>query len=214
MAFFDFKITSLQIGKNYDIGKAEIQIFSFVTNSNFNTFLFDRIIQEKDENKQKELLKTAANEVLSFKEFLKIDHVKKNSTMNFGANGYSLFRSDKIPEYFDYTICLMEDDSKVREFGKFLDNLVNHSSFDKFSTNVLKLVMTTATPQIVIAAELTKFIAKVVAGQLLVNKDEQVGLFMESLNLHENYSTSLYVGKDIPDLANNCKISYSIFKKD
>jgi hypothetical protein len=214
MSFFDFRLNSIAINNNRDIGRAEVKVFTFVTSSNYNSFLFEKLVNETDTNKQKELIKTAAEEILSFKEIIKVENIKKHSRMNFGLNGYSLYKSDKIPESFDFMLCVMESDEDIRNLGKFLNDFINHESFDKFSGNILKLITTTAAPQVAIAMELTKFITKVVAAQLMLNKDDQIGVFIESFNVHQHYSGPEFKGIDIDDLSNNCKISYSIFKKE
>lgn len=214
MSFFDFRLNSIAINKNRDIGAAEVKIFTFITSSNYNSFLFEKLVNETDKDKQKELIKTAAEEILSFKEVIKVENIKKKSTMSFGMNGYSLYKSDKIPESFDFMMCIMEDDEDVRKIGKFLNDFINHESFDKFSGNVLKLISTTAAPQVAIAMELTKFITKVVSAQLMLNKDDQIGVFIESFNRYQHYSGAEFKGHDITDLSNNCKVSYSIFRQD
>jgi len=215
MAFFDFKINSIFIRKNRDIGKSEIKIFSLVTNSNYNTFLFDKIVNEQSEDKKIELLKVAANEVLGFKEFLTINNIKDNQLISFGFNGYSIFKSSTIPESFDVTLAIMDSDEGVRKLGEFINNFVNHKSFDSFAGNLLKMATSMAAPQAVLAAELTKFIGKVVAGVLLSNSDDQIGVYLESFNIYEHYPNLNLKAHDVEDLTRNCLISYSLFgKKD
>jgi hypothetical protein len=214
MSFFDFRLNSIAINNNRDIGRAEVKIFTFVTSSNYNSFLFEKLVNEPYQNKQKELIKTAAEEILSFKEIIKVENIKKKSRMNFGLNGYSLYKSDKIPESFDFMLCVMDDDQEIRDIGKFLNDFINHESFDKFSGNILKLISTTAAPQVAIAMELTKFITKVVSAQLMLNKDDQIGVYIESFDKYRHYSGQNFEGKDIVDLSNNCKVSYSIFRID
>jgi hypothetical protein len=214
MSFFDFRLNSIAINNNRDIGRAEVKVFTFITSSNYNSFLFEKLVNETDTNKQKELIKTAAEEILSFKEIIKVENIKKKSRMNFGLNGYSLYKSDKIPESFDFMLCIMESDEDIRNLGKFLNDFINHESFDKFSGNILKLITTTAAPQVAIAMELTKFITKVVSAQLMLNKDDQIGVYIESFDKYRHYSGQNFEGKDIVDLSNNCKVSYSIFRID
>lgn len=211
--FFDVKLNSIKIKKNRDIGKAEIKIFSFITSSNYNLGLFNKVLESEDKNAQIELLKTATNDILSFKEIIKVDHIKDNSIIQFGMNGYSVYKSSEIPESFDWTLAIIDSDEEIRRIGKFIDNFVNHEGFDSFLGNILKLATTAAAPQIVMATELTKFVGKVVSAELMKNQDDQVGVYIESFNKYEHYVGPSYKGIEIDDLSSNCKISYSIFAK-
>lgn len=211
--FFDFKLNSIKINKNRDIGSAEIKIFSLITTNNYNLGLFNRVIEEPKHENKIELLKAAVQDILSFKEIIQVDNIRDKSLIQFGLNGYSLYRSHTIPESFDVILAILDSDEEIRRIGKFIQEFVNHEGFDSFLGNLLKLATSAAAPQIVLATELTKFVGKVVSAELMRNQDDQVGLYIESLNEYQNYSGSMYRGLDILDLSENCRISYSIFCK-
>lgn len=213
MEYFDFKLNSIRIAKNRDIGKAEIKIFSLITSNNYNLGLFEDVLKEETTEKRINLLKVAANDILSYKELIQIDYIPDNFLLSFGMNGYSLYRSDKIPEFFDWSLAIFDSDKEIRKIGEFINNFVNHESFDSFAANLLKLATSAATPQIVMATELTKFIGKVISAQLMVNKDDMVGLYIESFNKYQNYPNNNLKGIEIEDLTRNCRISYEIFGK-
>lgn len=211
--FFDIKLNSIKINKNRDIGGAEIKIFSLITTNNYNMGLFNKVIEEPIHENKIQLLKSAAQDILSFKEIIEVDHIKDKSNIQFGINGYSLYRSHEIPESIDMIISIMDSDEEIRRIGKFINDFVTHDSFDSFLGNILKLATSAAAPQIVLATELTKFIGKVVSAELMKNQDDQVGLYIESLNEYQNYPGTAYKAIDIVDLSDNCKVSYSIFCK-
>lgn len=210
MAYFDFKLNSARVKNNKEIGKAEFLIYSLVTSSNVNAGLLEGLI-EADEPKKLEIIKAAANEILSYKQLIEIGNIKDNQIINFGMNGYSLFRSNSIPEFFDWNFAIMESDQGIRDFGRRLADITRHDSFDRFSIKLLTAIGRAANPQVEAAAKLVGFLTKVVAGQLLLNKDDCLAVYCESFNKYENYPALKLQAFDMKDLTGNAWVSYSIF---
>ncbi len=212
MPYFDFKLNSVFVKNNRDINKAELQLFSFISTSDslLNGGVFSNFLSANEKDK-KDILRAATSELISTKQLLPLENIPDNFRMNFGINGMSLYRSHTVPEFLDWNFAIFESDEDIRQFGSKLDKLVDHASYNGFVDNLLLVIGATATPQIYAAAKLTQFITKVIAGELMLNKDDQVCVYCESFNKYENYPNLNLKGVDIDDLTQNCKISYSIF---
>lgn len=215
MGYFDFKINSIYIENNRELwSKAEIQMFSLIVANNSVGDIFGDLLNTSDESKKLDLFKTATKEILSQKQIVTLENIKDKRRVNFGMNGYSLYRSNNTPEYFDWSFAIFESDKDIREFGSKLNNIINLASYNQFATNLLLTLGTTMTPQLVAAAKITEFVGKIVASEMMANKDDQLCVYCESFNRHENYPNLILRGHDIEDLSGNCKISYSIFGKE
>lgn len=212
MDFFDFKLDSIYVRNNRDFFKSsEVKIFSLLTTSNYDIAMFEKVVNAKNEGEKLALLKQAAETVIGYKEIIEVQNIKDKHRISFGNNGYSLYRSHTVPDYFDLSICIMDSDRGIRELGERLKKITNGPIFNSFASNLLTAIGIVATPQIIAAIKVTEFIAKQVAQELSANKDDQVGVYCESFNIWQDYPNLNLKGIDIPDLSNNCLISYNLF---
>lgn len=214
MSYFDFKLNSLYIKNNRDINKAEISIFSFITNGETNQDLFNGLLEATTTEAKKEIIKQGASELLAKKQMRNIQNIPDNFKMNFGMNGISLYRSKVIPEYFDWSFAVFDSDEKIRQFGQKVDNFVNSPTFNLFANNIVTLIGAAATPQIFAAIKVSELVARFVAQEMMQNEDDQICVYAESFNRYENYPNLNLKGVDIEDMTGNCRVSYSIFGKE
>lgn len=211
MSYFDFKLNSLYIKNNRDINKAELQIFSFVTNGASRQDLFNGLLDTQNKEERVALIKSAAEILISDKQIINIQNIPDNFRMNFGLNGISLYRAKEIPEYFDWSFAVFDSDEEVRLIGRKMKDFLHSPSFDLLSNNIIAAIGVTATPQIYAAVKVSEIIGKFVAEELSNNRDDQICVYCESFNRYENYPHLNLKGVDIDDLSGNCKVSYSIF---
>lgn len=214
MDFFDFSLNSVFVKNNRDFGnKAEIKIFSLVTTSNYDLNIFRDIVAAESEDEKIAKIKIAADTILGYREVIEVKNIKSNHFIGFGQNGYSLYRSSNIPDYFDWNLAVIDSDREWRELGNRLLKITSGNNFFNFAKNLIVALGTVTNPQMIAAIKVTEFVTKIVAKELSVNKDDQVGLYCESFNIWQHYPDLNLKGKDIPDMSNNCLISYSLFAR-
>lgn len=214
MSYFDFKLNSLYIKNNRDINKAEVSLFSFITNGETNQDLFNGLLEATTTEAKKDIIKQGTTELLAKKEMRNIKNIPDNFKMNFGMNGISLYRSKVIPEYFDWNFAVFDSDEKIRQFGQKIDNFVNSQEFNLFANNIVTLIGAATTPQIIAAIKVSELVARFVAKEMMQNEDDQICVYSESFNRYENYPDLNLKGVDIEDMTGNCRVSYSIFGKE
>jgi hypothetical protein len=89
--------------------------------------------------------------------------------------------------------------------------VVDGKDFDAFASSTLSLLAAAATPQLVAAAAIAKFVSRAIPQVLVRNRDDQVGLYYLSLNRLEHYPNGERKRDELPDLSNNVRVDYSIF---
>lgn len=214
MGYFDFKLNSLYIKNNRDLNKAELQIFSFITNGAARQELFNGLLESKTDDQRREIIKSAAESLMSSKQIINIANIPDNFRMNFGLNGMSLYRSKEIPEYFDWSFAVFDSDEGIRNFGRKMGVFLGGPVFSLLSNNIIAAISVSATPQIYAAIKVSELVGKFVAQELSQNSNDQICVYCESFNRHENYPQLNLKGVDVEDLSRNCKVSYSIFGKE
>lgn len=209
--FFSFKLNQIKIFKNREVGSAEIKILSLVT-SNYSDFSnFHRLKSVSDTNEQKTIIKSTVESILSSRQLIPVENIKDGHKLFFGDEGYSLYRANKIPDFFDWSLLVIESDKDIRQLGDEIDSIVDTDDFEDLTSTILTLVTTAANPTAGAGAVITRFIIKQVSALLKKNSDDQVGLLYKSFNRFEHYPHGEYKKDDQPDLSNNIRVDYSIF---
>lgn len=211
MEFFAFRINKLKILKNREWGEGELKLLSFVTTGDASLPVLDQLLQTTDSATKKQIIQSASQQVLSAKEFVEIDHINDGHVMIFGDAGYALYTADKIPTSFNWTFLAMESDQDINALGQRIDNIIGSTDFDSFTTNLLAVLSTTATPQITAGIAIGKFLSRAITKAMIENKDDQVGVYYLSLNRMEHYPYGERKRDDVSDLSNNLLVDYSIF---
>jgi hypothetical protein len=111
----------------------------------------------------------------------------------------------------NWTFLILESDQDVVELGRRMDDVVDGKDFDAFASSTLSLLVAAATPQLVAAAAIAKFVSRAIPQVLVRNRDDQVGLYYLSLNRLEHYPNGERKRDELPDLSNNVRVDYSIF---
>lgn len=211
MQFFAFRINRLKILNNREWGKSELKLLSFVTTGDAPLPVLDQLLQTNDPAEKKRIIQAASQQVLSAKEFVEIDNISDGHVMTFGDVGYALYTADKIPVSFNWTFLVMESDEDINELGRQIDGVLGSADFDSFTTNLLTLLATAASPQVTAAIAIAKFLSRAITKGMIENKDDQVGVYYMSFNRMEHYLHGERKRDDVPDLSNNLLVDYSIF---
>jgi len=103
-------LNKLKILNNREIGPGELKLLSFVTGEGVNLPVLDDLKRTTDPEVKKQLIQAAAQSVLSAKTLMQLDNVKDGHQMTFGDTGYALYRADKIPVDFNWSLMVFEID--------------------------------------------------------------------------------------------------------
>ena len=209
--FFVFRINKLSILKNREWGRAEVKLLSFVTGQDVNLPDLSGFQRSGDIETKRQLIRAAAQSVLSAKTLIQVENVRDGHVMTFGDTGYALYTADRIPVSFNWSFLAFELDDDVKEIGKRLDAVLNEPGFDAFTSNVITLAGAAANPAAEVGVAVAKFVFGVVTENLIRDRDDQIGIFYQSFNRFEHYLHGERKRDDVPDLSNNMLVDYSIF---
>ncbi|MBP1730275.1 MAG: hypothetical protein H6Q55_704 [Deltaproteobacteria bacterium] len=138
--FFAFRLNKIKILKNREWGSGEVKILSFITGQDGSLPILDDLQRTTVVKKKKEIIRTAAQTVLSAKVLMQIDNVKDGHQMTFGDTGYALYTADKIPMSFNWSLVAFELDEDINTLGQRIDGLVRSPGFDGFALNLVTLL--------------------------------------------------------------------------
>jgi len=208
--FFVFRLNRLKIINNREWHDGELKLLSFITGNDVNLPALDDMLKTTDASEKKSLIKAAVQSVLSSKILIQLDHVRDGHQATFGDTGYALYTSNKIPISFNWSLLVMEIDDDINTIGAKIDSVIN-SQFDDLSQNILVAAGAAASPAAAAGLYIAKRVFGIVAGTIMENKDDQIGLAYQSFNRFEHYPHGERKRDDVPDLSNNLRIDYSIF---
>ena len=211
MEFFVFRINKLSILKNREWGTAEVKLLSFVTGQDVNLPDLSGFQREDDVEKKRQLIRAAAQSVLSAKTLIQVENVRDGHVMTFGDTGYALYTADRIPVSFNWSLLAFELDDDIKEIAGRLDAVLHEPGFDAFTSNVIALAGAAANPAAELGAQVAKFVFSVVTENLIRDRDDQIGIMYQSFNRFEHYPHGERKRDDVPDLSNNMLVDYTIF---
>jgi hypothetical protein len=211
MEFFVFRINKLNILKNREWGRGEVKLLSFVTGKDVNLPDLSGFQRTRDTEEKRQLIRAAAQSVLSAKVLIQIENVRDGHIMTFGDTGYALYTADHIPVSFNWSLLAFELEEDVNEIGSRLQRVLDEPSFDAFTSNVITLVGAAANPAAEVGVAVAKFVLGVVTETMVRDRDDQIGVLYQSFNRFEHYPHGERKRDDVPDLSNNMLVDYSIF---
>ena len=214
MSFFTLRINKIKVKDNREIGKGELKLLSFVTTEDQPLPLLDDYFSINDPQQKKEILKLAAEAVVSSKVLMQLDYVSDNHEINFGDTGYALWTSGQVINSFNWQMVLVEVDDDVREVGAKIEGYLGDSDFDKFLDNVMTLVGVATNPTVTLSIAVAKYIIGKVAKELISNKDDQVGLVYQSFARGLDYPALDRQASGVPDMSGNLSIDYRIYGEE
>ena len=217
---FYFRINKLKIIDNMEKGflffkrdRAEVKLFSFITTENTDLPELAELNSAESIEEKRKIIKATIERCISSRTFIEIDHVRDNQTLTFGDTGYVLYKSEAIPDDFNWVFLVIESDKETRDIGQILGDIVNSEDFSTFSDELLSKLSDTASnnPAYTAGLATAKFVTGILIEVLKNDKDDLIGVLYTSLNRREHYPHCDRKKDDVPDITHNILIDYTIF---
>lgn len=203
-------------GKDFGLfGKIhpEYLVISFATSASSQMPIIDDLRTADKFEDKRTIVRRAIQDVASTRQFPPIDYVRDYRKIRFSDAGVTVWTADSVPNDLTWTLVVLELDSKTRDRGKEIDDILKGIDekplIDELST-LLKL-SSAAVPQVTAAAAILRFIGSIITTSMKRNKDDQVGLFITSLIKEADYPNGIRNKDDDQDLTGNMKVDYSLF---
>lgn len=211
--YFTARLNRVKVVNNREWGAAEVQILSFLTAGNDSLPALAGFADTNSEEEKRKIILQAAKDLASFREFVEVQNVRDDSYLTFGSAdaGVSVFTTDKIPIDLNWSLVLIERDKDIRQVGNAIDAILGTPEFDSFTADLITLVAGAANPELTLAFKIGKYIATEVGKGLANNKDDQIGLFAESLNRFQHYLHGERKCNGVPGVNGNIFVDYTIF---
>ena len=212
---FHFRINKLRIINNREQGflfwgrLAEVKLISFVANGNQRLPSVDHLLQASSEHEQAARVRAAAAEVLNSRRIISLSKVRDHYDVHF-AVPFDLYRSESIPDYFDWMLLAIESDRDVRQVGDTLNSVADQPEFTHAIVRALQLAKTVANPQLALASYLLKLTHDAVRYQMQHAADDMIGVIYASFRRHEHYPNGVMEAVEQPDLTGNMFVDYSM----
>jgi hypothetical protein len=208
---FYLSLNKIKIINNRELlGKAEVQIMSFVNSSESDFPMLKQFFDTVDENDKVKLITDAASKVLSSRMLTPIYKIKDKQSIVFGDTGFIVYKSKIIPEDFSWMLLAVDLDEKTRNNAKLFDAVLTNKNI-KTMVSVISKLSNIASPVSTAIFELTEIIGGIIMNFSKNDKDDQIGFYMSSYIRQVHYIHGKRDGHDIPDLSGNMTIDYTIF---
>lgn len=110
----------------------------------------------------------ASNPSIDFN-ILPFPHVKKGDKITFDGQGHLIYGPENPGQFLAYSILFMESDKDVREFGKFLEEMMKSEA-----VNIGAKALLAAAPTYSTAITILQKLTELMAVQLQKNKDDEL----------------------------------------
>ena len=209
---FYLKLNKIKILNNRELlGKAEVQIMSFITTGNEQLPQLQNLLETTDQSVRGELIKSAVATVLSWRILTPAYKIRDNHQLFFGDAGFVVYKSKQIPEDLNWQLIAVELDGRTRENAELAESILSkNNNLDKILNGLLALAGE-SNPIPAVVKLIVGMVGQSLPKVLKRDKDDQIGLFITSLNRREHYQHGLRDKQDVPDLSGNMFIDYSIF---
>ncbi len=211
------KISDIKERPNYLVIKSDLlplKLISFITTENSVLPDMKAFLQTTDFNQKKTFLKQAIETVISTRIFTKIDNVIDNYNFSFGNPGFVLYKSNKIPNDFDWHFIAYERDQDIKEGYHMVENIINDKDFNNFTRRLTGILNKTANPSHSAAVSIARYAINVTSKIAKQNHNDLLGISHTSLNRRQDYIYGGRIKERISDVTNNMFIDYSIFGYD
>ena len=191
-----------------------LKLISFITTENSILPDMSCFLQATDINQKKILLCQAIENVVSTRIYTKIDTLTDNHTMLFGTPGYVLYKSNQVPDDFDWQFIACEDVRGIEEESQMVEKIINDSNFSDFTNYLAGSISKATNPSHSAAVSIARYAINVSSRVAKQNHSTLLGISYTSLNRRQHY---IYGGRKkdrITDITNNMFIDYSIFGYD
>ncbi len=208
---FYVSLDKIHIRNNRElIGKAEIQIMSFINYGDADFPQFKLFFDSNDEEVKTRMVEDAARQVISSRVTTPVYKIKDHHTLEFGDTGYIVHEAQKIPDDFNWMLLLVELDDKTRDNAKLAEKVVTKKNVSTLVKTISQLAGV-SNPVSAAITTLSQYLAKAIVQTAKKDKDDQIGLLLASFIREVHYPQGRRTGDKIPDLTRNMFIDYTIF---
>lgn len=209
---FYIKLNKIKILNNREfLGKGEVQIMSFITTGNEQLPQLQGFYKAMNQKEKEEWTRSMVETVLGWRILTPVYKIRDHHQLFFGDTGFVVFKSETIPEDFNWQLLAIELDEKTRQNADLAEMICskenNHSKIINFIQNhpgglnpipgVVNLII--------------EIVARALPKVFKNDRDDQIGLFIASLNRKEHYPHGCRDRQDVPDLSGNMFVDYTIF---
>lgn len=212
---FHFRINKLRIINNRERGflfwgrLAEVKLISFVVDAAQPLPSVDHLLRASTDQEQAARVHAATAEVLQSRRVISLSNVRDNYDVNF-AVPFDLYRSEAIPDYFDWMLLAIESERDVRQWGDTLHTVAEQPEFNRAVMRALQLAKTVANPQLALTSYVLKLTHDAVQHQLRQAADDMIGVVYASFRRQEHYPHGVMEAVEQPDLTGNMFVDYSM----
>jgi len=208
-------LDKVQINKKHELlNTAEVNFWSFANDGMLSLPGLETLLSDTEPASQRDRVREMAKFVLNKWEGIQVQNVKAGHFFNFGDTGKVLFRSEKIPDYFDWIFLAIEDDTDVRELGENIDTILPDDQIDSLAKNIITIAAASVTPQAVAAIAIAKALVRGVTYFMKNDKNDQLGLVEQSFIRELHYPNGKRTSAGNTDLTRNMMYDYTIFGID
>jgi len=211
---FYLRLNKVRILNNREmLGKAEMQLFSFVSGAESDFSMLRSFFKVSAEDQKREIVKEAIGKMTTLKKFPLITKVKDKSTIYFGDTGYVVFKSITTPDDLSWVLLAIELDEKTRKNADIVGAILTDDTISK-AVNAISLLAGLANPVAGAITELGSIVAKALVKVFKNDQDDQAGLLLTSFTKAEHYPHGKRDKEDAPDVTGNMFVDYTIFSAE
>ncbi|MBI1287943.1 MAG: hypothetical protein GC178_10220 [Flavobacteriales bacterium] len=208
---FYFRINKLKILNNREaIGKAEVQLISFITTGDTQLPALSGFMDTIDSAEKKRMITEAVSQVVSSRVMIPVHNIRDKHQLFFGDAGYVLYQTQAIPQDFNWQFVAIELDDRTRDNAALVSAILTDDTIENL-VSAVTTIAAVSNPVIGAVTVIVQTVAEKVAEIFKNDRDDMIGLMMMSLNRREHYLHGSRDKQDVPDLTGNMFVDYSIF---
>jgi len=208
---FYFRLNKVKILKNRELlGKAEIQFISFITSGESDFPMLNDFYNSNDDQVKNELIKQAVSKLVSSRVMPPMQKIKDRRMIFFGNHGYIVYKSDEIPQDFNWMLMAVESDGRTRSNAELLSSILTEKNITSITATIATLASLT-NPVSAAITTISTFVAEALTKVFKNDKDDQVGLLITSFIEKKDYPFGKLDDQDVEDATGNMAVDYTIF---
>jgi|LGVF01.2.fsa_nt_gb hypothetical protein len=208
-------LDKVQINKKHELlNTAEVNFWSFVNDGMMSLPGLEILLSDNDPASQRDRVREMAKFVLNKWIGVQVQNVKAGHFFSFGDTGKILFKSEEIPDYFDWIFLAIEDDTDVRDLGSDIDKVLPDDQIDSLAKNIFTIAAASVTPQAAAAIVVAKELVRGITYFMKKDKNDQLGLVEQSFIRELHYPNGKRTSSGNTDLTRNMMYDYTIFGID
>jgi hypothetical protein len=208
---FYLRLNKVRILNNRELlGKAEMQLMSFVTLGDSDFPMLNDFFRTNDDNQKKELVKQAVTKVISSRIMPEIQKIKDNQIIYFGDCGYNVFVSENIPKDLNWMLLAVESDSRIRDNAALVKSILTEKNITTI-VGAIGSLASLSNPLTSVITTLLSLVSDALIEIFKHDKDDQAGLLLTSFIQQQHYPNGKRDKEDVPDTTGNMFIDYTIF---